>query len=102
MSLINRLAGLNDEEKIAVHYFYAAMLEMHYGEVTRAQIITHFGLETEDEVGLDVIIAKYQGLSNNSQKLEFVNWIHAVFMLAESGAPGYTTGADLNARLTRY
>ena len=101
MSLVNRLAGLNDEEQISAHYFYAALLEMHYGEFNRAQIISHFELEPADETGLDALIAKYQGLPAD-RRLEFVNWVHAVFMLAGNRAPGYTTGAELNARLGRF
>ena len=100
MSLLAKLMGI-EEPSVAVHYFYAALKELHYGAVTRANIVSHFGLSTEDEVELDVLIAKYQSVGNN-EKLEFVEFIHAVFMLAESGAPGYTTTAELNTRIQAF
>lgn len=112
MSLVNRLAGLNNEAKIPVHYFYAALSELAAGEFTRAQIISQFGLVTDDSeaqdgtgedetVALDVIITGYTNAAAG-RKQEYLEFIHRLFMLAEAGAPGYTTKAALNARLSRF
>ena len=100
MSLIDRLVGI-EEPRIAVHYFYAAMTEVAAGEFTRAQLVNHFGLDAAEDTELGVIIGYYQATPAD-RKQEFLEFIHRIFMLAEAGAPGYTTGADLNSRLSRF
>lgn len=101
MSLVNKLAGLNDEPKLPVHYFYAALTELAAGEFTRAQIITMFGIEVSEEAELDAIIDGYTN-ATVARKQEYLEFIHRMFMLAEANAPGYITKADLDARLTRF
>lgn len=101
MSLVNRLAGLNNEPKIGVHSFYAALAEFAAGEFTRAEIVGHFELDEADDTELGVLIDAYTAAPNN-RKQEFLEFIHRIFILAEVGAPGYTTGVALNARIGRF
>lgn len=71
--------------KIPVHAFTAALRELARGAVTRAQLVSAFSLDTEDQTDLDAIIATYQGLANDAAKKAYIVKIHDVFLLVESG-----------------
>jgi hypothetical protein len=101
MSLIDKLAGIDRPNKLAVHTFYAALAEFAAGEVTRAQIVSYFNLSAEDETELDFLIAAYTNAPNN-RKQEFLEFIHRLFMLAEERTPGYQTNAEITARINRF
>ena len=100
MSLIDRLAG-NEEPKLPTHQFYAALSEFAAGELTKAQIVDFFVLDSGEEAELDVLIAAYQA-ALPARKLEFRAMIHEIFLLAEVSAPGYTTASELNSRISRF
>lgn len=104
MALIDRLAGIGTGEtggKLSVNAFHASLFEMAQGEVTRAQIVSYFGLDTAEEVELDWIIGKYNAQPNAAAKEKFIELIRVLFILAEEQAPGYTTNADIVARVNR-
>jgi len=107
MSLVDRLAGIGaipDDPataKIPVHYFYAALLEVHYGGVTVGDVESHFALNAAEQVELGVIVTKYTSLPANRREA-FVNYLHALFMLAESGSPKHDTTVKLNARIQAF
>lgn len=94
MSLINRLTGV--EEKLPVHQFYAALAEYADGQITKANIVSYFGLSAGDEADLDWLIARY---GDATDKQKFLEVTHRIFILAEGEAPGYTTEAALQARI---
>lgn len=98
MALYERLV-LPDasNEKIAVHQFMAAVSEAVRGQVTRAQIITAFGLRVEDEADLDFLITKVGTLAVG-ERFEFGRVLHDVLMLAESGL-AYTDRTSFVARI---
>ena len=104
MSLYTRLIPqtTEDEEfKIPVHQFMASMRELNRGnEVTRADIIAMFSLTVADEVQLDQIINKGQGLPQN-QRFEFGTMLHDALLLAENGNR-YTVESDFIARVQRF
>lgn len=102
MSLVGRLRGdAEDGDSIAVHQFWAAMREVHFGEVTVAQFKSFFNITGQDATELDQLIALYQAKSTDAEKLEFVDNLHSIFMLVESGSPGYQTNSEINQRLQR-
>jgi len=99
MALIERLAGINDPEgqnKLPILTFHACLAELAEGQVTRQQIIDYFNMDAGEIVELDWIIDKYQ---NAVDKPKFVELVRTLFILAESDMPGYTTNADLVARI---
>ena len=101
MSLVAKLG-----DTLPIHQFWAALCE--YGstslgssnqqEVTKQNIIDYFGLEGTDLTELDTLVALFQASSN---RVQFVDTIHRIFMLKEMQTPGYVTGADLLSRISR-
>ena len=57
MSLIERLIG-TEEPKLPVHQLMSALGEWERGKMTRAQVISGFGLTTPEEAELDAIFGK--------------------------------------------
>ena len=103
MALIDRLAGLNDPEggqKLAVNTFHAAMYELAAGQATKAEVVSYFSLDAQEEAELDWIIGRYNSQPNAAAKERFVELLRVVFILAEAQVPGYTTNAELMARLS--
>jgi len=97
MALIDRLTGAA-EPKIPVHQFWAGMVELSHGEITVAQFKTYFNLTGDDATDFNWLVAKYQASAN---KAEFVELMHAIFMLSEMDTPGYTSESDITARINR-
>ncbi len=104
MSLIDRLINTFPEggnEKIAVHTFYAALGELKDGEVTKAQVVAYFNLDAAAETELNALITKYQSLPAKNRE-HFMEVFHRILMLARADVPGYTTKAEINARLSSF
>jgi len=105
MSLVNRLAGIDIDyespsgQKLSVSAFWAHLYELAKGQRTRQQIIDYFALDAGEIAELDWLIARYNAQPNATAKASFVELIQVVFMMAESRVPGYTTNADIVARL---
>ena len=102
MSLLNRIAGIGDPEtvpKLPVHTFWAAMYELSKGKVTQAQIISFFGLDAGEQDELTWLVNKYTGQPTAAKKAEFIELMHVIFMLAEAKVPGYSSNADITARI---
>jgi len=101
MSLVARL-GVD----IPVHQFWAALCEyasLGLGsstqqEATKQQIINFFNLVDDDLTELDALETAYIA---STDKVQFVDTIHRIFMLKETGTPGYTEGTDLLNRINR-
>ena len=104
MALIDKLAGLEDPEtgtKFSVNAFHAALVELSNGEVTQQNIIDYFGMDADDQTDLQWLIGRYNAQPNAAAKEKFVELMRTLFVLAEEGAPGYTTSALLAARINR-
>ena len=97
MSLLDRLIGI-EEPTISVHSFWAGMVELSLGEITAAQLKTYFDLAGQDATDLDWLIGKYQASANKERFLELM---HVIFLLAGMDTPGYTTNAEIVARINR-
>lgn len=91
MALIDRLIG-SETPKIPVHQFYSALIEWNGGATTRANIVAYFGLSSGDENDLDWLAGKFQA---SSDKREFADRLHGIFMLAEANYTGYTTQTEI-------
>lgn len=82
--LLDRLrhADTAQEERIPVHYFYAALVAYRDSQITRTQLENFFDIGTtgQDKVQLDWVLDK---LDNAVNQERFLNAIHAVFMLSE-------------------
>lgn len=103
MALIDRLAGINQDpennQKLSVNAFHAMLYELASGQVTKAQIVAYFSLDATEETELDWIIGKYNAQPTAAAKEKFVELMRVLFILAESQVPGYSTNADLVARI---
>ena len=103
MGLINRLSGIGLSEgqgKLAVNTFHAAMYELAAGKVSKAQIVNYFDLDAAEEGELDWIITQYNLQPNAAAKEKYIELLRVCFVMAEGQVPGYTTNAELSARLT--
>lgn len=102
MSLIDRLAGIGDPEtvsKLPITYFWANLYELSQGKRTKQQIIDLFGLGADEAGELQWLIDRYNAQPNATAKAKFVELVNVVMIMAEAQAPGYTTNAELVARL---
>ena len=91
MSLLTRLVSpLDDEGKLPVHQFMAALAEYKRGAITGAQLIIAFDLSTEEATSLQTFLDNLDGDTVNRAL------IHDVLMLGEAG---YYTINQIKARL---
>lgn len=97
MALLDRLRR-TEEPFISVHQFYAGLVAVRDGVITRAQLETFFGLSSTgaDKTQLDTIIAGYTAAADKHRYLEA---LHAMFMLLPV-VPGGLSTAQITAWLT--
>ncbi len=79
--------------------FHGMLYELAQGKVTKAQIEDYFELTPEDKADLQWLIDRYNAQPNAAAKERFVELVRVLFLLAESRVPGYTTSAELAARI---
>lgn len=106
MSLLDRMIG-TETPTISSHQFYAAIVGLAAGELTRTQIETGFNIPTSgtDAAELDFLIDTYtgivsddfsgvgnaairnalEGLSVGFKQERYKNTLHAIFLLTEHG-----------------
>ena len=105
MALVDRLAGIGPDpetvQKLSVNGFHAMLVELANGEQTQADIVAHFGLDAGEQTELSWLIGKYNAQPNSAAKEKFVELMRTLFVLAESQVEGYSTNADLVARINR-
>lgn len=95
-NLFDRLYVESDDyEKISVHYFYAALVDLAAGETTKQQIVAAFNLDAQAEANLDSLITAYQ---NSTNKNRWLHELHAVMCLSEGGLK-YTDGPSFATRM---
>ena len=101
MSIVAKLG-----DTLPVHQFWAALCEFaslgigssSQQEVTKQQLINFFDLVDDDLTELDTLIDYYVASTN---KVQFVDTIHRIFMLKEMGTTGYIGKLDLLNRISR-
>jgi len=102
MALLDRLAGFGDREtvgKLAVLTFHAMLQELANGVVTQQQIVSYLNLDAGEQTELQFIIDAYNGQPDATAKEKFIETIRTIFILAEGNVPGYTTNAQIVARI---
>ena len=105
MALIDRIAGFTDSpipegfKRIPVDAFWACLYELSQGKLTKAQIVSYFELDAAEDAELQWLIDKYNAQPTATAKQKFVELIRVMFMLAEGEVPGYTTNAQITARI---
>lgn len=105
MALLNRLAGIpepgyeENPRKLAVSTFWSCLYELAQGKLTQQQIVNYFALDAGEQAELTWLIGRYNAQPNATAKSRFVELMHVIFMLAEAHVPGYTTNADIEARI---
>ena len=103
MALVERLMGWTESDvKIPVHDFFAAQSEVIAGRLTLAQVKTYLNMDAADQTEYNTLAATAPTGSTAAamaNKALFIEKIHAVFVLAESRYPGYSTPAEVRSKL---
>lgn len=95
-SLFDKLVG-NEEPRVSVHGFVAALKEWQDGAVTRADIVQSFGLDAGDESDLDWLKAQAQA---SADREKFVAALEQVLILGQQRRFGYNVKATAVARVS--
>ncbi len=90
MALIDKLLA-NDDKKIPIHSFIGGLVLWANGIWNRATLISKYNLETSDEVQLDVLKAKFDGIADKRKFREIV------VSLLYQGEEGKMTKAEIIA-----
>lgn len=100
MALIERLMKDSSEPEsrwLPVHPFFAAASEVERGALSSAQVQSYLAMTAPDIADWNALVALVTGAA--AVKLAMIQRIHAVFILAEVGAPGYVTPANVRSKL---
>lgn len=112
IDLLDRLSGTpgdeNDPEdnKIPTHQFYAALVALADGKLTRGQIETYFNIPTtgSQSTQLTTIINNYTGISGGGatdRQIKYLDRLHIIFMLIETQqGQNLFTKTEINTWLT--
>lgn len=89
MSLFGRITA-QDNTKISVHRFGAALRQFAAGQLTQAQVISAFSLSTFEQTELQALVNTYQALGTGTAaaafaKSQYLDSMEDVFLLCETG-----------------
>jgi len=111
MALLEKIAGTPDATgthcKIPPFHFYCTVREIAAGEITQQQAATYWGnrmggdWEASDTTDLSWLMTEYDNAGNQTQKEVWLAGLFAILGAVELRAPGYTTDADIKARIQR-
>jgi hypothetical protein len=110
MPLYDRLCGRNDsgedvENRFPLHSFNATLGEFARGQITGAQAqvivntLTGAPLSPSEITEATTLLATVTSAGNAAARLARAKLIEDVLILAEIGAPGYTTPTQVRTRL---
>lgn len=101
-TLLDRLTGINinrdipGEERIPMDTFLGGMVDVAYGDLTKANVVSYYNLDAGQESDLDWLIGQYQ-LATDKQ---FFIWrVGHKLSLANDRVPGYTNTAALKTQI---
>lgn len=96
MSIVNRLTG-TELPKLPVHQFWASMVQYANGRITEVQLKAQCEiLSAEDIAEWNWLKGKYQASTN---KPNFLQSMHILFMLSEYSWYGYNSNPALVAEI---
>lgn len=101
MALVDRLMGL-EEPHIPVHDFFAAQSEVAAGRLTVANVKTFLQMDAAASAEYDSLIALAPTGNTTAARLgrlDYINQMHAVFILSEKRYPQYSTPAEIRIKL---
>lgn len=113
MALVERLMGLADDGvspapetpdkgKITVHAFFAAQSEIVRGALTVAQVKSALNMDAACAAEYDLLVALAPtGGTTAAQlgRLNYINMVHSIFILAEGRYTQYATPAQVRTKL---
>lgn len=86
MALIDRVApDATGTIQVPAHEFCAALFFWAIGTMTRANVVTMFGLQSSDDAQLDALASAYTALANDGLKQAFLRKIEAGAILLQAG-----------------
>jgi hypothetical protein len=101
MALVERIMGL-EEPHIPVHDFFSAQSEVARAALTVAQVKSFLQMDVPTAAEYDVLIALAPvGATTAARlnRLDYINQMHSVFILAEKQYPQYSTAAEIRLKL---
>jgi len=111
MALLEKLAGTPDATgvhcKIPPFHFYCSIREIAAGEITQQQVAAYWDnrmggdWEASDTTDLAWLMDQYTAAGNATQREVWLAGLFAILGAVELRAPGYTTDADIKARIQR-
>ena len=99
-SLVERLMGdpfCPPNDKIPVHSFFAAQVEIIAGRLTKAQVKTYLAMDADTQAEYDTLAA--MAPATTADRVLWLEGIHSLFILAEDKVPGYDTPAGVRSKL---
>lgn len=99
MSLMSRLSGVpgpgetsESLKKIGFNQLVAAIAERQRGKISAASIVDQFELTPDETAELVVLYNKLTALTNNAQRVAFLNELQHILYLAEMEFDGSANG----------
>ncbi len=89
VTLMSRLTRKNfnpadaSEENISAHYWWSALFQLNRGFYTLTQFKDHFNMDAAQKTEFDTIFGDTYAALSTPRKREFVDFNHAVLMIAE-------------------
>lgn len=109
MPLVERLMGLaadgvtpDPDNAIAVHSFFAAQQQVTANKITVANVKAFLNMDTATAAEYDTLVALYPPGTTAAayfNKSQYIQNLHSAFILAEKRYPGYSTPAEVRAKL---
>jgi len=107
MALVERLMNVGTDntpanKRIPVHDFFAAQSEVARGALTVANVKTFLNMDAATATEYDLLIALAPTGNTTAARLgrlDYINQMHAVFILSEARYPQYSTPAEVRVKL---
>ncbi len=99
MGLLARIRG-DEDPKMSIHQFSAAMRQVHRGRNTVAQLKSAFEMDAQAQTDMDWLVSQYTAQAVGD-RVEWLEALDDVLMLAEkANLPTYGSDAEVQARIT--
>ena len=99
--LIDRIAGINDAEKINIHHFTSQYNLVASGIRTGSEVLAEFGLVGQEITDANAVLTELNSKSNTLNKIAYILKMDAVFISVEAGDGRYWTGETPNKAIVK-
>ena len=99
--LIDRIAGINDAEKINTHHFTSQYRLVAEGIRTGAEVVAEFNLIGQEIIDANAVLSELNSQSTVLKKIQYVLKMDAVFISIEAGDSRYWTDDIANKSIIK-